>query len=70
MATPTLTVKETAAILNCNPETVRRMCRREEIEFIKLGNSPRSALRIVVDQPIIKKALGGTSLSSKDDFFS
>lgn len=54
----TLTVKETAKILNCNPETVRRMCRRNELQFVKLGNSPRAALRIAVDQPIIKKALG------------
>ena len=54
----TLNVKEVAEILSCNPETVRRMCRRKELEFIKLGNSPRAALRIPINQPMISQALG------------
>ena len=58
----TLNVKETAEILSCNPETVRRMCRRGELDVIRLGNSSRAAIRIPTDQPIIRKALAGVNL--------
>ncbi len=57
MAT-TLTVKEAAEILSCVPETVRRMCRRGELKFIKLGESPRAPIRVIVNQPMITAALG------------
>ena len=59
----TLNVAEAAKILNCNPETIRRMCRRGDIEFIKLGNSPRAALRIPINQTMFVQALGRGALS-------
>jgi len=59
----TLNVKEAAEILSCNPETIRRMCRRGDLEHLKLGTSQRAPLRIPVNQPLIAQALGHGVLS-------
>jgi len=60
----TLTVREAAEILSCNPETVRRMCRKGDLKSVKLGSSVRSTLRIPINQDMIAKALGGAANKS------
>jgi excisionase family DNA binding protein len=55
----TLTVREAAEILSCNPETVRRLCRKGELKSFKLGTSQRAVVRIPVNQKMISDALGG-----------
>jgi excisionase family DNA binding protein len=59
MKKETYTVKEAAEILSCNPETVRRAIRANELKAARLGSDYRISKR---DLDTYYRALGGGAL--------